>query len=434
MGAMAGAIDEQAEGGERAGAPVSPADVTADLSPPPEGEAGTGSGTVTGAGAKAAFVDPELGFGAPFGPYRIIDEIGRGGMGVVYRAEHTGLGREVALKTLRADLAGTAAAERFVREARSAARFGKHPHLVQVFDAGEVKGIPFIAMEYVKGRSLDEAVEKGGPLSEEELLPLGRKLAIALDHAHARGIVHRDIKPANVILDGSGEPQIVDFGLARDMSRQSRISLTGAIIGTPAYMPPEQADPSRGQVDRRADVYALGATLYHAATGEEPFRARSIARTLMMVLTSDPVPLHKVAPVSRALSAVIDKAMAKAPAQRYETALALADDLSRVMAAVRPRAPALGPTRRLWRRAMRHRGVAVMSLVLAAFLAVTAVGFWLRKLEVDALWERAAGQAARATAVELRGLLSQAMPIIEEARVLATEGDLPVDDQEALAQ
>ncbi len=304
--------------------------------------------------------------GTRFGPYELLQEIGRGAMGVVYRARQRDLERVVALKTINPQLLDSEMVERFVREGRAAARLGKHPNIVQVFDAGVIDGVPFLAMEFVQGVSIETLVRREGPLEEKRMLEIARKVALALDHAHRRGIVHRDIKPGNVMIDREGEPQLLDFGLAKDLTNQSLLSTEGSIIGTPAYMPPEQAQPGSAPVDRRSDVYSLGALMHHALSGEPPFRGDSMVATIVKVLTQDPPPLGRLAAVSRDTEAIIDKAMEKDPKRRYQTALEMADDLSRVIAGEPPKVRPLGPIGRpdggAGRLRARHRLPAVAHL------------------------------------------------------------------------
>ncbi|RME71087.1 MAG: serine/threonine protein kinase, partial [Planctomycetota bacterium] len=321
-------------------------------------------------------------------------------MGVVYRARQRGLDRIVALKTINPQLLDAEMVERFVREGRAAARLGKHPNIVQVYDAGVVAGTPFIAMEFVEGISIADLVKRDGPLEVSRLLEIARKIALALDHAHRRGIVHRDMKPGNVMIDAEGEPQILDFGLAKDLTNQSVLSTDGSIIGTPAYMPPEQAQPGLQPVDRRSDVYSLGALMHHALSGEPPFQGDSMVATIVKVLTQDPPPLDKLAGVPRDVEAIVDKAMEKDPRRRYQTALEMADDLSRVIAGEPPRARRLGPVGRMWRRMRRRRGVVLaLSALLVLFVLATGYLGWR-------MWERGRAILRRARATQLLSTLN----------------------------
>jgi predicted Ser/Thr protein kinase len=408
---------------------VSPADITADLSPTPD----AASADRHAADRRQATQEARLTEGASFGAYRLLGELGRGGMGVVYLAEQTELHRRCALKTLRADLHGTTSAERFIAEGRAAARLGSHPHLVQVFDAGEVRDVAYIAMEYIEGDPLSAIVERDGPLPERDVLEIGRKLADALGHAHARGIVHRDVKPQNVIIDADGEPHLVDFGLARDLERELRISQTGAVVGTPAYMPPEQADPRRGATGPRSDLYALGATLYHTASGRDPFDAGTVAATLVQVLETEPPPLHRVSSASSELSAIVDKAMAKASAERYRDAAAMADDITRTLDGRSPRAQPRTVLRRLLRSAARHRGALALVILLVTIIVAAAAALRLRETEVRDLRARLDAASAHDAAARAEAWLEPAAPFAVELVRDLHAGRLPVTDPRRLA-
>lgn len=403
-----------------------------------------------------------------FGPYDISRELGRGAMGVVYLAVHRSLQRECALKTIGLKFDDPNAAERFIHEGQSVAKLGKHPNIVQVFDAGIIDETPYIAMEYVQGETLDSLLSRQGMLAESELIVLGRKLALALDHAHSRGLVHRDVKPANVIIDPAGEPQLLDFGIAKDLnsnfaqtsksprSTESRLVIPNLAVdsidqatvisgdnsssenvdhtiqGTPAYMAPEQADPRCGPVDARSDVYALGATLYTLASGRKPFVSATIMELLVRVVTEPPLPLRDSATVSADFDAVILMAMEKSPANRYQTALEFADDLTRVTTGMPTRARKLGKLGWIGKLIRAHRrlvGIAVAFLVFAGLLFGY---FQYRSREIQALWDDIAERTAWATAQQVRSLLDPAVPMLQECSSLADAGLLPVDDQEAL--
>jgi predicted Ser/Thr protein kinase len=372
--------------------------------------------------------------GRPFGPYDLLEELGRGTSGVVFRALHRSLRRECALKVLSADLARGRSALRFLREGQAAAKLGRHPHLVQVFDAGMVDGTPFIAMELIRGESLDRRIQRAGPLPEADLLDIGRKLALTLDHAHRCGIIHRDIKPANIVLSEEGEPVILDFGIAKDLQSQAEISLEGNVIGTPAFMAPEQANPERGRVDRRSDVYALGATLFFAATGAIPFDGASVHEIIYRVLTSELDTRPLAERVSPGLEAVIARAMERDPDARYATALELADDLSRLIAGEPPRTRPRGTVARLTRRALRRHGEAIAVLALFVVFTIGASAYFaMRRAESRELWQRLSREIAESVASDLRAMLEPAEPTLDELRLLAERGLLPVGDPEQLA-
>lgn len=405
-----------------------------------------------------------------FGPYDISRELGRGAMGVVYLAVHRSLQRECALKTIALKFKDPGAAERFIREGQAVARLGKHPNIVQVFDAGIVDDTPFIAMEFVEGETLDARAIERGAFQEPELIEIGRKIALALDHAHRRGIVHRDVKPANVIIDAQAEPQLLDFGISKDLNATKSFHSTSlsaetaaanppimatdssgeatvinahqfaapnrdeGIQGTPAFMAPEQADPRRGPVDARSDVYALGATLYVLATAHRPFAAATITELLVRVVTEQPEVPSRFVEISPDLEAVILKSLEKDPAARYQTALEFADDLSRVAMGLPTRARKLGKLGWIARRLRAYRGLVGITAAFLIFAGIVSCYFMYRSREIQVLWEDIAERTARATAQEVRSLLDPALPMLKECASLADSGLLPIDDQELLAR
>jgi tetratricopeptide (TPR) repeat protein len=263
----------------------------------------------------------------------ILGECGRGGMGVVCLAEQAGLGRRVAIKFLRPELAGAEAQRaRFRGEARALARL-QHPNIVQVFDSGEHAGRFYIVEEYVRGGSLDQSMARK-PLGARAAAEMVVTLARAVQHAHEKHVVHRDLKPANVLLDDDGCPKISDFGLAKQLDHNGLSGQTesGTILGSPSYMAPEQIIGRKGRVGPPADLYALGAILYEMLTGRPPFLAASLYETLALVRTVDCVPPSRLQPgLPRDLETVCVKCLAKDPSRRYPTALALADDLERFL-------------------------------------------------------------------------------------------------------
>ncbi|MBI5396696.1 MAG: serine/threonine protein kinase [Verrucomicrobia bacterium] len=287
-----------------------------------------------------------------FGRYELLEEIGRGGMGVVYKARQKDLDRVVALKVILAGrLASPDVVRRFDAEARVAARI-QHPNIVRVLEAGEIHGQHYFAMEFVAGSSLDARLTRG-PLDPAEAARLLATVARAVAHLHAQGIVHRDLKPSNILLDESGEPRVTDFGLAKLLEPGSQQTQSGIIAGTPAYMSPEQAAGRAAQTGPLSDVYSLGAILYEMLTGRPVFRAESPLDTLVMVLESEPVALRQVnARVPRELEMICLRCLEKSPAQRYPSAAALADDLDRFLKGepVEARPPGAWPQVRRWSR------------------------------------------------------------------------------------
>ena len=307
--------------------------------------------------------------------YEIVKELGRGGMGVVYLARQTRLGRLVALKMV---LAGSHARsddlQRFQTEAEAVARL-QHPNIVQVFEIGEHEGRPFFSMEFCPGGSLDRKLA-GSPLPSEEAARLVETLAAAVQAAHQANVVHRDLKPANVLLAADGTAKITDFGLAKKLDEASQTQ-TGSVMGTPSYMAPEQAEGKKA-VGPAVDVYALGAILYECQTGRPPFKAATLYDTMMQVMTQQPVsPRQLNAKVPLDLETISLKCLEKDPARRYGSAREVAEDLQRFWAGEPIRARPVGSLERAWRWGRRNRVVAgSLLLVVVSLLAASVVSVW----------------------------------------------------------
>src|SRR5262245_9317536 len=273
------------------------------------------------------FPSGQLTLPARFGDYELREELGRGGMGVVYRAAQTSLGREVAVKMiLRGQLASPADRERFEAEAQAAARLD-HPGIVPVYEVGEVGGRAYFSMKHVRGTTLAQRLADG-PLPPREAAQIMAAVARAIHFAHLRGVLHRDLKPSNILLDEQGEPHVTDFGLAKQLEGAATLTKTGAVLGTPAYMAPEQASGNRGQIGPASDVYSLGVILYHMLTGRPPFQAASPGEMVLLVLEQDPVPPRMLNPkADRDLEMICRRCLQKPIDLRYASAAALADDL-----------------------------------------------------------------------------------------------------------
>ncbi len=271
--------------------------------------------------------------------YEILAELGRGMMGVVYRAHDPILGRDVALKVIHPAVAaigeeGVDFEKRFLQEARSAARLS-HPGIVVVHDVGRdsATGSPYMALELLRGRTLDTILREKGPLPWREGLRLVQRLAEALHEAHSHGVVHRDVKPANVMVLESGEPKIMDFGIAK--VEASALTAAGQLFGTPLYMSPEQA--LGRTVDARSDLFSLGSVLYEVLTGRKAFGAESVPKILLEVTTHDPAPPSTVlSGLPADVDTVIARCLAKEPSQRYPDGRTLAEDLADILTGVRP--------------------------------------------------------------------------------------------------
>ncbi|MEZ6103278.1 MAG: serine/threonine-protein kinase [Pirellulaceae bacterium] len=262
-----------------------------------------------------------------FGDYELITELGRGGMGVVYRARQRSLNRDVAIKMLlRGGMASREDEARFRREAESAARL-THPNIVPVYEVGELEGRLFFSMKLVQGLTLAQRL-MDGTMDSRTAATVLRAVARAIQYAHSQGILHRDLKPSNILLDSHGHPHVTDFGLAREVDSHDPVTYSGSVLGTPAYMAPEQAAGDRGHVGPASDVYSLGSVLYHMITGRSPFQAATPVDMVLLVLEQEP-PLPRLLnpQVDRDLEMIALRCLQKPPDLRYASAGDLADDL-----------------------------------------------------------------------------------------------------------
>ena len=321
-----------------------------------------------------------------FGQYELLDEIGRGGMGVVYMARQSGLDRTVAIKMILAGhMASREHVRRFQAEAKATAQL-RHPNIVHIHEVGQIHGQDYFAMELVEGESLAQRLARE-PVDIETAVRLLGSVARAVDHLHGQGIVHRDLKPSNILLDEDGQPMVSDFGLAKMFSAGSEMTASGVITGTPSYMAPEQAAGHNSEVGPAADIYSLGAILYEMLTGRPPFHCENPLDTLMEVLSREPIPLRRLSPrISRSLELICLKCLAKSPKDRYETAGALAEDLDRFARgeALLARPPSIG--QKLWSWTRRQPALVLRLAVLAVFYLVANVNFiWFSEVtQVDA--------------------------------------------------
>jgi len=265
--------------------------------------------------------------GLPFADHILLEELGRGGMGVVYRARHEQNGRIVALKRLlRGEFSSPHDVARFRAEAEAASRLS-HPHIVPMHYLGEHEGQPYFVMSYIEGTTLAKQLAEG-PMSPGDAAKLLTQVCRAIDHAHRQGVVHRDLKPSNILIDRQGQPYVSDFGLAKLINAAVSLTETGAILGTPSYLAPEQATIGRGVVGPASDVYSLGAILYQMLTGRPPFLAATPLDTVLLVLEQDPVPPRLLNPkVPIDLEMIALKCLQKSPEQRYDSTAALGSDL-----------------------------------------------------------------------------------------------------------
>jgi serine/threonine protein kinase len=327
------------------------------------------------------------------GPYRVLEPLGQGGMGIVFRAEDIQLARPVALKVLLPSLSASADGRaRFLREAQAAAAL-QHDHVVTIFQVGEDRGVPFIAMQLLEGETLEDRLRRESRLPLRTVLRLGREIADALAAAHDRHLIHRDIKPSNIWLEaGRDRVKILDFGLARALGNDAGVTQAGAVIGTPAYMSPEQA---RGQaVGTRSDLFSLGCVLYHLTTGQLPFRGKDTLATLSALAIETPAPVRKLNPTTPPeLSGLIAALLAKVPEGRPASAREVVDDLAAIEQAllaartvVPDSTPAPAPRRapdedtpeptRLARRASRPRQSAITVAIDVAAVLLLLSGLY----------------------------------------------------------
>jgi tRNA A-37 threonylcarbamoyl transferase component Bud32 len=364
--------------------------------------------------------------------YEVLEELGRGGMGVVYKARQKRLNRVVALKMILAG--GHASAEELARLRTEAEALGRlqHPNIVQVHEVGEHQGKPFFSLEFCPGGSLDKRLA-GSPLPPPEAAALTQTLARATHAAHRAQVVHRDLKPANVLLRADGTPKITDFGLAKKLDDDAGPTRPGETMGTPSYMAPEQAEGGR-EVGPAADVYALGAILYELLTGRPPFKAATPFDTLRQVVTAEPVPPRQLNPkVPADLETVCLKCLRKEPGRRYPSAEHLADDLGRWQRGEPVQARPVGAAERLLKWARRRPAVAALLAALAVLgavaLAVTTV------LYRDAVWQaaEAAREALRAGRAEVKAEKQRDRAREEEGRA-RRERDLARAEEERARQ
>jgi len=345
----------------------------------------TGLGLLYGEDENAADQEPmpRRSHGAPqvkmlgdFGDYELLEEIGRGGQGVVYRAHQKSLNRTVALKVIGLGPWATEAhLKRFRREAEAAASLD-HPFIVPIHEVGERGGCCYFSMNFVEGGQLDETVRRV-PMSIRQAAELIAKLARTVHYAHEHGILHRDIKPGNILLDTKGEPHLTDFGLARLVEAESTVTRTLEVMGTPSYMAPEQAAGNNAAVSKATDVYGLGAVFYQLLTGHPPFTGGTTFETVRMVLDTEPRPARLINPkVDRDLSTICLKCLEKDPKRRYSSALALAEDLEHWLKHEPIRAKRSGFFTRARKWVRRNPAIAVLSASLVALAAVMGWNVW----------------------------------------------------------
>src|SRR5437764_11762205 len=319
-----------------------------------------------------------------FGDYELLDVIGRGGQGVVYRARQKSLNRIVALKVIGLGHWATEAhLKRFRLEAEAAASL-EHPGIVPIHEVGERDGSCYFSMKFIEGGQLDEMV-RHEPMPIRRAVELIAKVARTIHYAHERGILHRDIKPGNILPDAKDEPHLTDFGLARLVETESTVTRTMEVLGTPSYMAPEQAVGNNSAVSSVTDVYGLGAVLYQLLTGHPPFAGGTTFETVRLVLDTEPRPPRLLNPkVDRDLATICLKCLDKDPQRRYSSALALAEDLEHWLKHEPIRARRTGPVTRGRKWVRRNPSIAVMAAMLLAFAVPLGVMIWKTEPERSA--------------------------------------------------
>ncbi|CAN5690432.1 hypothetical protein BH23PLA1_BH23PLA1_05350 [soil metagenome] len=346
--------------------------------------------------------------------YEVIRELGRGGMGIVYLARQVRLNRPCVLKMIRSgEYADYQAVLRFLAEAEAIAKL-THPNIVQIHALGEAAGLPFIELEYIEGGNLAQSLD-GTPWTSLEAARLVESMALAIHEAHRQGIVHRDLKPANVLLTADQTVKITDFGLAKLLGTDSGLTATDAILGTPSYMAPEQAEGRLKDIGIATDIHALGVILYELVTGRTPFRGSTVQETLLQVRHNEPVnPSRLVPKLSGDLETIILKCLEKEPSRRYRSAQAMADDLKCFQNGEPIEARRVGSFERTWRWSRRHPAIAsltatvVLLMVLGSVIS-TAVAFRMHDLAENA-------RSNEIAAIEARGQALAAAQLAEQQR------------------
>ncbi len=354
---------------------------------------------------------------AVLGDCELLEEIGRGGMGVVYKARQRRLGREVAVKVLRGgEFAGVEARGRFKAEAENAARL-RHPGIVAVYDFGEEQGVCWISMELIAGRNLDD-VTRAQPMAATDAAQCLRLIAAAVQHAHEQGVLHRDLKPSNILLSADGQPHIADFGIARRMEGTESFTRTGQVLGSPGFTAPEQA--LRGAADARTDVYGLGAILYSVLTSRPPFQGPTAESVLLQLRESDPLPPRQLNPaVPRDLETIVLKCLAREPARRYASAAAVTDDLTAFLEGRPISARAISSLERGWRWCRRRPALAAaLTFAGLALTGGTAVSLW------QAVLATRAGDDARTAADAEKAARESTADSLYASTVLVAQNEL----------
>lgn len=385
---------------------------------------------------QAAVLDSEIGHPSPkrFGRYQILQELGEGGMGRVYKAEDTELQRVVALKVLLGGfLASEDNIERFRREIKITAKLN-HPNIIRVYDVGCEERQHFFTMDFVEGPSLQEMIARS-PIPKRQIADIMIKVSRAIHEVHLEGIIHRDLKPANVMVDKNGEPKVMDFGLAKSARDEKKLSRTGVPMGTLQYMPPEQAIGRHKEVDEKSDVYSLGAMLYQMLAGQPPFTGKTAMEVAHQIINDDPVPPSRIkAGVPKALEVICLKAMEKNKVYRYPSAAAFADDLVRFHQGEEIEARPRSYWQRAAEKARRYRALVItggtfvailFTLLVYSHIQIRSEVIKTRKAEREAreLYHRARDAAEEARVQEAQARLSGFTSEIARADAMLSEAE-----------
>jgi tetratricopeptide (TPR) repeat protein/tRNA A-37 threonylcarbamoyl transferase component Bud32 len=441
------AISERLTTGRRTGRHTT---LVANTAPIQETKRDSGSGRLSASKLRAIVPgDPTP---QTFGPYEILSELGRGGMGVVYKARHPALDRIVALKVLIAgDMASRTQVKRFQREAELAGKL-KHPGIVAIHDIGQIGDRHYFTMDFVEGVPLNDKI-KAHDLPLRQAVEIARDLARALAHAHTGGVIHRDVKPANIIIDSQGRPALTDFGLAREADAESSVRLTreGAAVGTPFYMSPEQARGDRAKIGPGSDIYSLGVVLFEMLAFQLPFDAATQLDLTRKILSEDPPRLTSLEPaIDPDVETIVVKTLEKDPADRYLTADALADDLDRYLTGEPILARPATFYGRIRARLRRHRRTLVPLVMVTIVVLTVAVGVALilyklqkieqlhaatelrQKQEAQLAKDKAARDAALLEASRRRDLAASSLKDAEAA--FAEANGIPIEAAESFAE
>jgi len=353
-----------------------------------------------------------------FGDYELLEEIARGGMGVVYRARQVSLNRIVAVKML---LFGEFSSDDYIKRFRAEAELAAslhHPNIVAIHEIGRHEGLHYFSMDYVPSHNLGELV-RNGPLPARRAAAYLKTIVEAVDYAHRHGVLHRDLKPSNILIDEEDQPRITDFGLAKQLKSDADQTATGQVLGSPSFMPPEQADRSRAPLGPYSDIYSLGAVLYHMLTGRPPFVAEALEDTLLQLLKNDAVsPRLLNASVPRDLETICLKCLNKEPAGRYPSAAEVAKELERWLNGQPIRARAATVAEKVWRWSRREPALASLALTVILLLLTVAFGSSLmlgkeRRARLNEANLRLQAQAAEKKALSAAGKSQQVSSLLE---------------------